>query len=107
MAAVLDALLDTLPRKFQLQEDGGYMAEVLDEFPNWSGEVQKLLTEREALFDKLGTLRERLAGRVPYRRIADQLRHDLREWMNSLNAFHRHERRLIQTAFNLDVGIGD
>ncbi len=108
MAAVLDALLDTLPREFAMKEDGGYMADVLEEFPNWTGHVADLLDEREALFAKLRTLRNRLNGNESFRRIARELRGDLRGWMISFTAFHRHERRLVQNAFNMDVGgIGD
>ncbi|MCH8829160.1 MAG: hypothetical protein IID45_06240 [Planctomycetes bacterium] len=107
LTAVLDALLDTMPQGFALQEDGGYMSDVLDIYPNWSGQVSQLLEERETLFGKLETLRERLADRESFRKVADELRRDLRDWMNSLGAFHRHERRLLQTAFNLDVGVCD
>ena len=107
MAAVLDALLETLPREFAIKEDGGYMADVLEEFPNWSTHVADLLEERESLFAKLRTLRNRLNGNASFRKIAGELREDLRSWMISFTAFHRHERRLVQNAFNMDVGIGD
>lgn len=107
MSAVLDALLDTLPQEFAMKEDGGYMADVLEEFPNWTGHVENLREERQSLFAKLRTLRSRLNGQEPFHQIAGELRNDLREWMMSFTAFHRHERRLVQNAFNMDVGIGD
>ena len=107
LTAVLDALLDTLPREFKSQEAGGYMADVLESFPNWTGHVTELRQERDTLFSKLKELRDQLAGKQSYRSIATELQRDLRDWMKSVTAFHRHERRLIQTAFNLEVGIGD
>lgn len=107
MTAVLDALLDTLPQETEMQEDGGYMADVLEEFPNWSGHVTRLQLERESLFVKLRTMRRRINGNESFGAIANEVRGDLRDWMNSFTAFHRHERRLVQNAFNYDIGIGD
>jgi hypothetical protein len=107
LLAVLGALLQTLPRDFQLQDEGGYLAEVVEEFPNWSVQVNRLLQERETLFSNLNQLRERITQEIPFAEIAEKLRHDLHGWMASYVAFQRHERRLVQTAFNLDVGVGD
>ncbi len=107
LLAVLDALLQALPRDFQLQDEGGYLAEVIEEFPNWSVQVDRLLQERETLFSNLRQLRERITQEIPYAEIAQRVRHDLHDWMTSFVAFQRHERRLVQTAFNLDVGVGD
>ena len=107
LLAVLDALLQTLPRDFQLQDEGGYLAEVVEEFPNWSVQVDRLLQEREMLFSSLRQLRDRITQDIPFAEIAQRVRHDLRGWMTSFVAFQRHERRLVQTAFNLDVGVGD
>ena len=107
LLAVLDALLQTLPRDFQLQDEGGYLAEVIEEFPNWSVQVVRLLQERETLFSNLRRLREQITQEIPFSEIAQKVRHDLHGWMKSYVAYHRHERRLVQTAFNLDIGVGD
>lgn len=107
LTAVLDALLDTLPKEFALQEEGGYMADVLEIVPNWSGHVETLERERDALFVKLAELRERVSEYIPFEKFAKELQRDLHAWMNRLIAFHRHEQRLVQTAYNLDIGIGD
>lgn len=108
MRAVLDALLDTLPRKFKLQEHGGgYLAEVLEQYPNWYAQVDELQRQQRALYAKLSRLRGRVAEAVPYTEIAESTSNDLRAWMQSLLAYHRHERRMLQTAFNLEVGGGD
>lgn len=107
LRAVLDALLDTLPRKFELQDEGGYLSEVLEQYPNWSGQVNELRHKQQAIYAKLSRLRGRVAESVPYEEMADNLSNDLRQWMQSLQAYHRHERRMVQTAFNLEVGGGD
>jgi hypothetical protein len=105
--AVLDALLDTLPREFQLRCEGGYLAEVVEQYPNWMPQVEQLRDEHEMLYANLGELRSRIAARSPFSLIASEVRRDLMGWMRSMLAHHRHERRMVQTAFNLEVGTGD
>lgn len=107
LLAVLDALLDTLPREMELQEQGGYMEEVLEQYPNWSDQVDQLQHEKRALYVKLRQLRDGISREHRYSKIAEEVRTGLRDWMSSLAAHHRHERRILQTAFNLDVGTGD
>lgn len=107
LAAILDSLLKALPREFQIQNEGGYFAEVLEEQPNLTIRVEHLIQERDILFAKLHHLRIRVSDQAVFETIADQVRLDLRDWMTSLKAFKRHERRLAQTAFNHDIGVGD
>ncbi len=107
LSAVLDALLDTVPREFAMRVQGGYLDEVLERFPNWYDQVQALQSEKRSLFDKLRRLRLKLSHGDSLDGIADEVRVDLREWMNRFVAHHRHERRLVQTAFTLEVGAGD
>lgn len=107
LVAVLDELLETLECEFCLEEDGGYMTDVLDIWPNWSGQVDRLFSEHETLCSQLKRLRYRLAEALPLKEVAESLRHQLRDWMTTLTAHHRHENRLIQEAFVFDVGTGD
>ena len=107
LAAILDALLETQKREFELQEEGGYLSEVLEQFPNWDSQVEMLHEEQHMLFGKLRQLRERIGLQVSFSGIADEVRCGLRDWMALLNAHHRHTRRILQSAFNLDVGVGD
>ena len=107
LLAVIDALFETVPREFELQEQEGYLTHVLEEFPNWSNQVDRLREERREIHARLCHLRNLLRTNQPFDEIAETLRIELREWMHSLMAHHRHERRLVQTAFNLDVGTGD
>lgn len=107
LKAVIDALLETLPREFALQDAGGYLNEVTDCDPNLAVHVERLTEERRAVFGKLRVLRLQLNSPGDHKPATDAIRADLKDWMTSLTAFHRHERRLVQTAFNLDVGTGD
>ena len=105
--AIVDALLNTLPVKLELKRSSGYLQEVLDEFPSWHRQVTMLEHEHERSCDRLQAVRERIAEGRPYQDVRYQLRFELRDWMQSWIAHNRHETRLLQTAINLEVGVGD
>jgi hypothetical protein len=107
LIAILDALLDTLPREMALKESSGYLHEVLDEYPSWYRHVEDLQNEERLLFLSLQSLRDRLETSESYAFAADRLKSTLRQWMTRLAAHHRHENRILQTAMNLEVGGGD
>lgn len=107
MQAVLDVLLQALPRGFALEEENGYMTEVLEQYPNWHHEVDRLRHQHTTLYRKLKELRNRIANREEFSETAGIVRCELRSWMTAFIAHNRHENRLIQTAMNLEVGTGD
>ena len=105
--AVLDALLDAMPREMELKSQGGYLQPVLEQFPNWAGLIGDLAREKQVLFEKLYELRLQIHSPDSFRLLAQEIRLDLQEWMTLWAAHLRHERRLVQSAFTLDVGCGD
>lgn len=110
ISKVLDTLLTAMPREFELQDQGGYLEEVLEEQPNWQGQVRNLYQERCDLLIKLNDLRTRMRDSQPLQKmqkIASELRDELRDWITTYIAHQRHERRIIQDAFNSDFGAGD
>jgi hypothetical protein len=107
LVAVLDALLDTLPRQMALKESSGYLSEVLDEYPSWYRHVEDLQNEQRLLVLSLQALRDRLDTFGPYERDAVRVNSAVRKWMTRLVAHRRHETRLLQTAMNLECGCGD
>jgi hypothetical protein len=107
LLAVLDTLLETLPREFDLEDEDGYMSEVLERYPNWSNQVERLHRDHDLLFLKLKELRGRIERNIWIAPIANEVRRDLHEWILNLIAHHRGETRLMQTAMNLEVGTGD
>jgi len=108
IGAVLDALLETLPRQFELKEQGGgYLREVLEEHPNWECHVTSLVGEHRGLCRRLQQLRNRLPDAVKVEFMARTLRLELKAWMQGFVSHNRREARLLQTAMNLEVGCGD
>ena len=107
LCAVLDALLDLMPCAIEFKQDGGYLAEVVEEYPNWADQVENLHLQLGTLHTDLHTLRDRITSGEPLPVIAAEVRVDLREWMEQLTAHHRHETRLLHSALNFDCGACD
>lgn len=107
LLTILDALLESLPAQFSLKEQGGYMTEVLEAFPYWENEVERLRSEHTPLVETLSDLRERVATGSEYKQVAQIVRDDLADWMERLMKHNSTECRLYQTAINLEVGVGD
>ncbi len=107
LCAVIDALLETLPKDFQLRCQGGYLSEVTETYPNWQGQVDELKAGQHQLYSQLWQLRLKISNEERYEEIASEARGSLQDWMHELIAHQRHERRLMQSAFNLEIGCGD
>lgn len=105
---VLNVLVDLMPRERRLHEEsGGYMAEVLDEFPGWNRQVMRLHLKKLHLDYSLRELRNRIRDEESWVAIADQLSCNLRDWMQLFTDLHRAESSLIMDAMLLDIGAGD
>jgi hypothetical protein len=107
LIAVLEALLETLPKEFDLEDEDGYMSEVLERYPGWINQVDRLHREHDLLFSKLKELRGRIDRDTWVAPFATEVCRDIREWSLKLIAHRRGEKRLVQTAMNLEVGCGD
>jgi len=107
LIAVLDALLETLPREFDLEEVDGYMSEVLERYPSWTNQVERLHREHDTLFSKLKELRRRVECEAWATPFSTEVCRDIRDWTLMVIAHHRGEKRLMQTAMNFEVGCGD
>jgi len=105
--AVLDALLDTLPKEFALKSQDGYLSEVLDEYPSWDNSVERLRLQHVALHRRLTELRVRMVANAQLQGLADRLRSDLETWIVAFSDLQHAERRITFAAMNLEVGTGD
>jgi len=107
ISAVLDSLLETLPRRFELKQEGGYLHEVLDAHPNWECHVRSLKGEHRQMCVRLRQLRDQLPDAARIELISGTLQLELKAWMQSFVSHNRREARLLQTAMNLEIGVGD
>ena len=107
LVVVLDALLEIGPQQFAIKRQGGYLQAVLDAFPDWYPQVAALEEEYFSLYETVAELRARILQTRPLEAVADQVRLGLRRWMEELTQHRCSERALVQTAVNLDVGVGD
>ena len=106
LLAVLGSLLDTMPNDGD-GDSSEYLGEVLEEYPNWSRQVDNLHRERELLYAELDQYREQIQQRDNIEEVAQRLQNELRRWMATLAAHKRHETRLLQMAYTLEIGAGD
>lgn len=106
LLAVLGSLLDTMPNDGD-GDSSEYLGEVLEEYPNWSRQVDNLHRERELLYAELDQYREQIQQRDNIEEVAQRLQNELRRWMATLEAHKRHETRLLQMAYTLEIGAGD
>lgn len=105
--AVLDALLDTLPKEFALKSQDGYLSDVLDEYPSWDNTVERLRLQHVALHRRLTELRVRMVANAQLQGLADRLNEELQRWIDAFAELQRAERDITLTAMTLDVGAGD
>ena len=106
LTAIIDTLLETVPREFRLRESGGYLAGVLEECPWWFSQVEQLRCEHLTLEQSLRLLRSRYDTNhgEDFARLAIAMQNDLRDWMNALVVHNRKENKLLQTAMNVQFG---
>lgn len=107
IAAILESLLEALPKQERLRDEGGYLSEVLAEFPSWYPKVDELHEERRRLFRSLRALHAALRRCERLHAVVDPVRSGLRNWISRVTNHRREERLVIQEAFTLDVGAGD
>lgn len=75
LVATLDHLLAGRPR-----QSSPYLPSLPRALP-WAQEPAALLQQKAALLAKLQRLRDRVAHRAPYALLANEIRCDLREWL--------------------------
>ncbi len=99
LLAVLDVLVELMPQERQLHEQrGGYLANVVTEFPECNRLVQILHIKSLQLDFTLRDLRDRIRNESSWVAVADQLSCDLRDWMNMFTQVHQTESSLLKSA---------
>lgn len=104
--AVLDKMLDNLQQQFELEEQQGYMADVLAQFPSWHPHVEHLRQQHTLLHQQLREMRDRLAADRSGIVVREVRRH-FDDWMQAYDEHEQRERKLIQEAFTIEPGAGE
>lgn len=105
--ALVDTLLETLPVEYRLRDVQGLYDEVLQEHPTWDSAVMRIRQEQKTLASQLRILKDSLDHCENFRASARVLKHEIMVWMNRLVQFNQKEKRLLQEAYNIEVGVGD
>lgn len=107
MLPVIDKMLSCLHDEFRLKERETYLSEVIEQYPEWQPQVQRLLEDHRILEGELRELRNRLEGQPDGAVMTDRWRQHLHDWMQALADHEHNEARLVQEAFVLDPGEGE
>jgi hypothetical protein len=104
LLAVLDQLLSLLPSEFEFEDRDGYLSDVCEENPNWAPKVDRLHQQREELYHALWRLRNRIADEENYDIIADEIKPQLRKWINAERRLRASERNLVVMSYDTTFG---
>lgn len=107
MLPVIDRMLSSLQDEFWLKERETYLGEVLEQYPEWQPQVQRLLEDHRILEEQLRNLRDRLERQGSGSIMTEDWQQELRDWMQALSDHEHNETRLIQEAFVLETGEGE
>lgn len=100
----LGAIRDHVANHFRLEEQGGYMDVVKRRQPLLERTIQHLAAEHPQLLQSLDAI-VRDASRATA--IDDRLRREITDWMEGIHQHEDRENRLIEEAFDLDIGPSD
>ncbi|MCS6817236.1 MAG: hemerythrin domain-containing protein [Blastocatellia bacterium] len=102
----LRAFKDHLRRHFELEEEGGFMEEVLRRWPHATPQVEALRAEHERLLQETEALLQ-VSRHVAEDQPIDAWAAACGRLLSAIQEHEWRENRLIQEVFCLDVGGGD
>jgi len=94
-----------LEHHFAVEEDGGYMGNVLAIAPQFTEQATELCAQHAAFLQTLDDLEASL--RTPESDVCTSVCGDFDTFISDLQAHEHRENNLIQQAFNQDDGAGD
>ena len=91
----------------QIETDGEYLENVLEQYPTWHSQIQHLQQEHQLLGGQLRDIAERLRREAEAGGITRQCRRQLKDWIAWYRNHQHREIKLVQEAFVLEVGQGE
>lgn len=107
LGVVVDKVLRNLREQFEIEEKGGYMADVLEQYPEWHPQVLHLQQEHELLVNQLRQISTRMRRERRSGLLSSECRRQLEDWTKWYRQHQRRETDLAQEAFVLEVGQGE
>ena len=104
---LLEKVQEYLHRQFTVEESGGYLEEVLEEFPSWQPLLRTLQGEHKHLLQDFCELRNELSGCQTSTPLALRLQREFRMWVRRFRNHQHREAQVLQKAYTLDVGSGE
>ena len=102
----LDSLRTILAAHFRLEENGGYMATVLQRAPQLQKRVSKPLLQHRTIAESLDELIKAVhVG--DFKTAAPSVRAELKSWLRHLREHESEENRLLVEVFNYDMSPED
>ena len=105
--SIMKKVAEHLQQQFELEEEDGYLEEVLEEFPNWHPQVEHLQQEHRLLQKQFNEIYDRLAATSLGSLMSHEVKRQLKDWIDSFRQHQERENRLIQEALCIDLGVGD
>ncbi|MGD9648040.1 MAG: hemerythrin domain-containing protein [Pirellulales bacterium] len=105
LVKLLTDLREEIERHFAQEEVGGYMEEALSLAPRFSGQAQALLKQHGELSQAVRALLAKT--RDPKLVDWSGLHAELQTLLKKLKAHEAGENRIVEAAFNEDLGLGD
>jgi len=107
LGIVVDKILNNLREQFEIEEQGEYMADVLERYPEWHPQVLHLQQEHELLVGQLRQISMRIRREHRAGLLSPECRRQLEDWIKWYHQHQHRETELVQEAFVLEVGQGE
>lgn len=101
VADIRQLLLD----HFAVEENGGYLSDVLEFAPQFAEQAAQLCGQHTSLLKTLDELETRL--RKPESEACDSVSGEFETFIHDLQNHEHQENNMVQSAFNQDEGAGD
>ncbi|MEQ8211517.1 MAG: hemerythrin domain-containing protein [Lacipirellulaceae bacterium] len=103
----MDELHDLLELHFEIEERGGYLADLVKNEPRYEARVGTLLSEHRALLEQCEKLRLLVRSGVESPAFQTRIESDFHKFLSRFLAHEHAEHQLLQGAFSDDIGSGD
>jgi glutamine synthetase adenylyltransferase len=107
LVVIVDKMLANLLEQFRIEEHGGYMSNVLEQYPAWHPQILHLQQEHRLLEQQLQEIANRIQSERRDWSLSQECRRQLADWINWYRQHRRREIALVQEAFVLEVGQGE